>query len=249
MWHFYLVASALTAGVVIKIMLTLANRGRFMHGEKPTESDQRLSFALSALLPLGALLVYLPLGRPDLPSQPAIFANFEETLLRQQALMKERPYQILVEQNPDDQAALLQLAVINFRTGDFRESVKFYKRAVLQAQLHDDPMLRVYAVSMGEVQVLASNGIVGDDAVGTFEYVLSLYPESPIARYYLALAKAQHGRLAEAIADWEALLAEGPPRAYWKAQVRDAMAKARADLKAAAGAGEAPAPEGVPPPD
>ena len=238
MWHFYLVASALTAGVVIKIMLTLANRGRFTHGEKPTEGDKKLSFVLSALLPLGALLVYLPLGRPDLPSEPAIFANFEETMLRQQALMKERPFQVLVEQNPDDMAALLQLAMINFRTGDFRESVKFYKRAVLQAQKRDDALLRVYAVSMGEVQVLASNGVVGDDAIGTFEYVRTLYQDSPIARYYLALAKAQRGHPAEAIAEWETLLAEGPPRAYWKAQVRDAMAKARVDMKAAATAEE-----------
>lgn len=236
MWHFYLVASALTAGVVIKIMMTLANRGRFTHGEKPTAGDKNLSFALSALLPLGALLVYLPLGRPDLPSEPAIFANFEETMLRQQALMKERPFQVLVEKNPDDMAALLQLATINFRTGDFRESVKFYKRAVLQAQKSDDALLRVYAVSMGEVQVLASNGVVGDDAVGTFEYVRTLYPASPIARYYLALAKAQRGQLPEAIAEWETLLGEGAPRAYWKAQVRDAMAKARADLKAAGSA-------------
>lgn len=231
MWHFYIVASALTAGVVIKIMMTLANRGRFTHGGTPAAIDKNLSFALAVILPLGALAVYLPLGRPDLPSEPAIFSNIEETMLRQQALMKERPFQILVEQNPDDIAALLQLATINFRTGDFRESVKFYKRAVVQAQKSNNSLLRVYAVSLGEVQVLAANGRVDDDAVGTFEYVLTLYPGSPIARYYLALAKAQRGQTAEAIAEWETLLAEGTPRAYWKVQVREAMAKARLDLK------------------
>jgi cytochrome c-type biogenesis protein CcmH len=231
MWHFYIVASALTAGVVIKIMMTLANRGRFTHGGTPAAIDKNLSFALAVILPLGALAVYLPLGRPDLPSEPAIFSNIEETMLRQQALMKERPFQILVEQNPDDIAALLQLATINFRTGDFKESVKFYKRAVVQAQKSDNALLRVYAVSLGEVQVVAANGRVDDDAVGTFEYVLTLYPGSPIARYYLALAKAQRGQTSEAIAEWETLLAEGTPRAYWKVQVREAMAKARLDLK------------------
>ena len=231
MWHFYIVASALTAGVVIKIMMTLANRGRFTHGGLPAAIDKNLSVALAVILPLGALAVYLPLGRPDLPSEPAIFSNIEETILRQQALMTERPFQILLEQNPDDIAALLQLATINFRTGDFKESVKFYKRAVVQAQKTDNALLRVYAVSLGEVQVLAANGKVDDDAVGTFEYVLTLYPGSPIARYYLALAKAQRGQTAEAIAEWETLLAEGTPRAYWKVQVREAMAKARLDLK------------------
>lgn len=231
MWGFYIAASALTAGVVVKIMMTLANRGRFRHAGVPARADKNLSAALAVILPLGALAVYLPLGRPDLPSSPAIFSNIEETYLRQEALMKARPYQILIEQNPDDLAALLQLATINFRTGDFRQSVQFYKRAVLQAQKTDNPLLRVYAVSLGEVQVLASNGTVGDDAVGTFDYVLTLYPESPIARYYLALAKAQRGDPATAISEWEALLGEGAPRAYWKVQVRDAIGKARAQLK------------------
>jgi cytochrome c-type biogenesis protein CcmH len=234
MWGFYIVASALTAGVVIKIMMTLANRGRFTHGGKPTDADKNLSFALAVILPLGALAAYLPLGRPDLKSEQAIFSNFEETMLRQQALMKERPYQILVEKNPNDMAALLQLALVNFRTGDFKESVKFYQRAVVEARKNNDAMLRVYAVSLGEVQVLASGGKVGDDAIGTFEYVRTLYEGSPIARYYLALAKAQRGQREEAIVEWESLLAEGSPRAYWKAQVRDAMAKARAEIKAAA---------------
>ncbi|MBL8712047.1 MAG: tetratricopeptide repeat protein [Alphaproteobacteria bacterium] len=232
MWGFYIIASALTAGVVIKIMMTLANRGRFRHAGAPAGIDKQLSTVLAVILPLGALAVYLPLGRPDLPSSPAIFSNIEETYLRQEALMKARPYQILVEQNPDDLGALLQLATINFRTGDFRQSVQFYKRAVVQAQKTDNPLLRVYAVSLGEVQVLASNGTVGEDAVGTFEYVLTLYPESPIARYYLALAKAQHGDPATAISEWEALLGEGAPRAYWKVQVRDAIGKARAQLRA-----------------
>lgn len=232
MWGFYIIASALTAGVVIKIMMTLANRGRFRHAGAPEGIDKQLSTVLAVILPLGALAVYLPLGRPDLPSSPAIFSNIEETYLRQEALMKARPYQILVEQNPDDLGALLQLATINFRTGDFRQSVQFYKRAVVQAQKTDNPLLRVYAVSLGEVQVLASNGTVGEDAVGTFEYVLTLYPESPIARYYLALAKAQHGDPATAISEWEALLGEGAPRAYWKVQVRDAIGKARAQLRA-----------------
>ncbi|HYD18951.1 MAG TPA: tetratricopeptide repeat protein [Patescibacteria group bacterium] len=232
MWSFYLVAAALTAGVVFKLMLSLAGRGNFPHGAAPDKRDEKLSFWLGVLLPFGALLVYLPQGRPDLPGSPAIFANFEETMLRQQSLLSERPFQILVEKNPNDLGALLQLALINYRIGDFVESAKFYKRAVVEAQKIEHPLLRVYAVSLGETQVLASKGIVGEDAVGTFEYVRTLYPNSPIARYYLALAQAQHGRHAEAIQEWEDLLADGAPRAYWKAQVRDALAKSRAALKA-----------------
>lgn len=227
MWHFYIVAAALTAGVVIKLMLTLANKGRHRHGGEVAAGDQRLGHILAVLVPLCALGLYLPLGSPDAAGQPSVFTNLEDQILRQQSLLRRRPLQILLEQNPNDVAALVQLGNISTRLGQHREAVVFYQRAVTAAQAGNDTMLRVYAVTLGEAQVRASAGVVGADAAGTFEYVRTLYPLSPIARYYLALAKAQRGDNETAIAEWEVLLHDGPPGAYWKQQVRKAMADAR----------------------
>lgn len=231
MWHFYIVAAALTAGVVIKLMLTLANKGRHNHGGEVTAGDRRLGQVLAVVIPLCALGLYLPLGSPDIAGQPSIFTNLEDQILRQQALLRRRPLQILLEQNPDDLGALVQLGSISTRLGQHKEAVAFYQRAVVSAQRANDTLLRVYAVTLGEAQVKASEGIVGADAVGTFEYVRALYPQSPIARYYLALAKAQRGDNEAAIGEWEGLLSDGPPGAYWKAEVRKSMAAARKQLK------------------
>lgn len=231
MWHLYLVASLLAAGVAVRLVSTLMDRGRHRHGGGASAADGKLAVFICLFVPLGALSLYLPLGRPDLPGAPALFAAPEESLLRQQALLKQRPFQVLLGENPDDLGALVQLAVISVRLGELDEAVKFYQRAVAVAQQTNDVLLRVYAVSLGEVQVMAAKGRVGDDAVGTFEYVRTIYPGSPIARHYLALARAQRGQKAEAVAEWEKLLSDGPPGAYWKEQVRNALSRARAEMR------------------
>lgn len=227
MWMLYILASALTAGVVIKILLALAGKGRHRHGETVTASDRRLGNVLAVLIPLAALGVYLPLGSPNLEGSPAIFSNLDEMWTRQQALLARHPLQILVEKNPNDIGALVQLAAISRRLGAYPDAIKLYQRTVREAQKSNDMMLRLFAVALGETQVEAKKGIVGDDAIGTFQYVRTLYPGSPIARYYLALAKDQHGDTETAIAEWEELLSDTSPRAYWKEQVRNSLVDAR----------------------
>ena len=231
MWHLYIVASILAAGVVVKLVSTLKDKGRHRHGGGVTAQDHQLSVFLCLFVPLAALSLYLCLGRPDLQGSPAIFMGPEELVQRQQALLKQRPFQVLLEENPDSLTALVQLAVINANLGRHEEAVKFYKRAVVVAEATGDILLRVYVVSLGETQVLAAGGKVDDEAIGTFSYALKLYPGSAIAKYYLALAMAQRGDDEKAIAEWEELLSDNAPGFYWKEQVRNAMAEARARLK------------------
>ena len=161
----------------------------------------------------------------------AIFNNPGEMWSRQQALLRRHPLQVLLESDPGDLSALVQLAGISSQLGAYPEAVAFYLRAVVAAQKSNDMLLRVYVVLLGEAQVKATKGKVGDDAIGSFEYARTLYPGSPIARHYLALAKAQRGDPAAAITEWEALLGDGSPRAYWKEQVRKALAETRAEMK------------------
>lgn len=231
MWHFYIVASVLAAGVVLKLVATLQDRGRHRHGGGVTPHDYQLSVFLCLFVPLSALAVYLYFGRPDLRGSPAMFIEPEKAVQRQQALLKQRPFQVLLEKNPESLEALVQLAVISARLGKYDEAAKFYKRAVMVAEKTQDMMLRVYVVALGEVQVMASSGKVGDDAIGTFTYARTLYPGSPIARYYLALAMAQRGEEEKAIAEWEGLLSDGSPSSYWKERVRESMSEARKRLK------------------
>ncbi|MDE1152928.1 MAG: hypothetical protein PW788_10365 [Micavibrio sp.] len=231
MWYLYIVMSMLAAGVCIKLLMPLLAHGRHKHNDDITEADRRLLYGITCFVPLAALAVYLLTGRPDLPGSPAIFGNLDSLMDRQKSLLMRHPYQVLVEENPDDLGALVQLAQITSTLGNYKDSIKFYQRSVIVARETNDPLLRIYATQLGETQVLATGGTVGDDAIGTFEYVLTLQHDNPFGIYYLALAKQQHGDLDGAIRDWEGLLSDGPSAAYWKAMVRDALAKAQAEAQ------------------
>ena len=55
-------------------------------------------------------------------------------------------------------------------------------------------------------------------------------PADPRARFYLALAKAQAGDVAAALADWVKLEAEAPAEAPWRPAVTEQIARAAGQL-------------------
>ena len=67
-----------------------------------------------------------------------------------------------------------------------------------------------------EATVLAADGIVTEEARVAYEKILKLEPGRPEPRFWLALAKEQDGKLADALADYKALLAEAPADAPWR---------------------------------
>lgn len=223
--------SFLTAGVVIKLVNPLLGRGRFRHGDSMTRADRALAVMLMAAVPLLSMALYLSAGRPDLKGYQAVFYGVEELNARHLSLLAQRPMMILLERDENDVDALRTLGGIHNSLGNYEEAVKFYAHAVRSALAKQDPFLRLYAVALGEAQVRANGGRVGDDAVETFRFVETLYAESPLARHYLILSKKQDGDVRGAIDDWLVLLNEGPTRAYWKAMVRDALEDARQTLK------------------
>jgi len=238
MWSLYIFMSMLTAGVVIKLINPLLGRGRFAHkaaggtvGDTVTKADRSLVGVLLMIVPVAALSLYLVNGRPDLQGRPAVFYDLEAMGQRHLSLLAQRPMQILLEKDADDIGALKMLGKINSDLGNHAEAVKFYSHLVRSGVLQEDPYVRLYAVALGESQILANNNVVGDDAVATFHFVQTLYPESPLARHYLALRKFQQGKAEEAIAEWMQLLNEGPTRSYWKEMVRTQLGIARASLQ------------------
>lgn len=228
MLHLYIVMGVLAAGVILKISPPLLYHGEPSRGITSRTSDKYLAALLSLGLPAAALALYLALGSPDLPGRPAVLEDAAGMLEREAALLTERPLRTLLEENPEDIGALVKLAGVYMRLNNFAEAEKFYAKAVELAQTSGDEYLRIYARGLGRAQVKANKGFVGDKAAATFEYVLTLHANEPIARYYLALRLAQQGKTEAALAEWSSMLSEGTPLAYWKQYVRDAMAAARA---------------------
>ena len=141
--------------------------------------------------------------------------------------------EILLHENPDDLGALVTMADINNRLKNYAAAVKLFERVVAIAEEKQDLLLRVYVVALGEAQVMANNGEVGDDAIKTFEYALTIkgFGQSPIARYYLAMAKAQRGEPEKALIEWQMLLGEGSPGIFWKARLRQAITETKKALR------------------
>lgn len=194
------------------------------------KSDRRLGYALTVLIPLAALLAYLPLGRPDMQGQALVFKDPGQIGATRYIMLSEKPLRTLLTKNPNDMNAVMQLGVLNQRLGRYGEAVKFYRRAV---ELSVGNMKhRSIAAILGEAQVLANNGVVGMDAIETFEYVKTLHEGDPKARFYLALALAQNGEKEKALAEWRDLLNDAHAQVYWSDMVREQIAETASELRA-----------------
>jgi len=65
--------------------------------------------------------------------------------------------------------------------------------------------------------VLGADGVVTEEARIAYEKILRLEPGRAEARFWLALAKEQDGKLADALADYKALLGQSAVEAPWRA--------------------------------
>ena len=87
--------------------------------------------------------------------------------------------------------------------------------------LGEDPLRRA---AYGEALVAAAGGVVTDEARQAFDRAVAEQSGQPQARYYLALAAEQDGKKADAIKDYQSLLADSPPDAPWRSVVNARLA-------------------------
>jgi cytochrome c-type biogenesis protein CcmH len=192
-------------------------------GEKADTAPPRrrapIAAAVAALVPLCTLALYLTHGSPGLPSYPMAGrsgppleqANVAELIAKVERQLRE---------HPEDGQGWDVIAPIYFRLGRFREAADAYAKA---ARLQGETVRRL--AGFAEAAVLAADGIVGEEARVAFEKISQLEPARPEPRFWLALAKEQDGKLAEALADYRALLAQAPAGAAWREAVDGRVAE------------------------
>jgi cytochrome c-type biogenesis protein CcmH len=185
----------------------------------------RMVTGVAAIVVLGSVGLYAALGRPDLPSaqsqalavngqQAAQASNAQETAGLDVAALVQR-VEKRVADNPDDPEGWRMLGWSYYNTGRFQDSVTAYRRAVdLQK---DNPTLRAL---YGEAQVKAADGLVTQEALATFEQVLTIDPNDERARFFKGVAKAQKGDNQGAVDEWLALYKIAPADAEWAADLR-----------------------------
>lgn len=187
---------------------------------QPSRAARLVATSAVLVVPLLSWGLYIQLGSPDLPSQPLAErlaknpadSSVDELVARAEAHLAA---------NPSDGRGWDVLAPIYLRLQRFSDAVTAYRNAI---RLDGDTAAR--EAGLGEAIANAAGGIVSADAQSAFEQALKLDPANQKAAFYLAMALAQEGRLAEATAAWQKMLGLLPPDSPWRGAVQQALAEA-----------------------
>ncbi len=194
-------------------------------------SSRHATIALITALavPVLTLTLYLTHGSPGIPSMPfaqrsdpaADQAQLAQLIAQVEARLREHP-----EQGKGWEA----IAPVYLKLGRFREAADAYANA---ARLNGETAALL--VGRAEAAILASDGVVTEEARTAYEKILKLEPKRIEPRFWLALAKEQDGRLAEALADYQGLLTEAPADAPYRSALDFRVLEAKARIAAMAG--------------
>jgi cytochrome c-type biogenesis protein CcmH len=174
---------------------------------------------VAVVVPAGAVTLYLRLGAPQLPDEP--FA--ERQIAVEQAEARTREMERLtaqlaqrLEENPDDPRGWVLLGRSYRSMNRFADAARAFEKAMKLTGGNPD-----VATDYGEALVFAHDGTVTETAREAFLGALARDPDHYKARFYVAFAKAQDGKLREALQDWVDLAAMAPAGARWLDQVED----------------------------
>jgi cytochrome c-type biogenesis protein CcmH len=198
-----------------------------------------LGAAAVLAVPLISWGIYATIGSPGMPSQPLdqrlaqdpSQSSVEELVARAEAHLAA---------NPSDGRGWDVLAPIYLRTGRSAEAVTAYRNAIrLEGATADRE------AGLGEAIMSAAGGMVSAEAQEAFERALVLEEGHAKARYYLAVALAQEGKIAEAQAAWRAMADGLPEGSPWREAVEQAIAAAGSRVAAGESGASGPSQEDV----
>ncbi|MDF0698798.1 c-type cytochrome biogenesis protein CcmI [Rhizobium sp. MC63] len=184
---------------------------------KPARHHRVTEAFVLLILPVLGLCLYLTTGRPDLPAQP-LEARLENPG-NDVAVLIAKAERHLAE-NPDDGKGWDVLAPIYVRTMRVNDALVAYRNAI---RLLGPSPIRLDGLA--ETLMAVSDGVVTDEARQALEQSLTLEPDNPRARFYVALSMEQAGRADEARRAFEALAQQSPADAPWLPLVNEHIAK------------------------
>ena len=209
---------------------------------KPDPSRARYRLAAAALIAVGMPVIALPLyaylGRPQMPDEP-LASRPPASLASSDIEAAVAGVEAHLIAKPDDGKGWAVIAPVYMRLERYEDAARAYSEAL--RLLGEDGARRA---AYGEALVAAAGGVVTDNAREAFMKALADEPGLPQARFYLALAAEQDGRKADAIRDYESLIADAPPDAHWVDAVKTRLASLKGESPPqAAAAASAAVPE------
>lgn len=213
---------------------------------RPGGAAPLLAAGIALAAPVLALLLYAQLGRPGVPGQP--FAQRMEqrgTAVGQAGQPNAVPdahpagsgaaesMQSLtdrlakrLEANPGDPEGWSLLARSYQQLERHRDAVAALERAV--ALTRRDPQL---VAALAEARIMAADGTVPPQARAEFEEVLKQQPKDARARFYVAVAEAQAGKMKQGLDLLVALARDTPPEAPYLPMLRERIASMAGEMK------------------
>jgi cytochrome c-type biogenesis protein CcmH len=232
-----LIGEAEAEAARLEVSRRLLDAGESLQRQAPAAAvpkpSRRVAAALASLvvLVLGPLGLYLALGSPDLPGEPA-FARVATPTGRESIASLVSKVEAHLAHYPNDGAGWEILAPVYARLGRFDDAVSARKKALT---LNGATATR--EADLGEAETTAANGVVTADAKAAFERALARDAHEPKARYYLGVAAEQDGKNEDAAAIWRSLLADAPAGAPWVDFVRQSLARVSGSVPSLAVAG------------
>ena len=173
----------------------------------------RIALAFAAVLPVLAVGLYLQVGAPFVPDQPASAraAPAADTAKVDELI---QAVELRLHQNPEDGQGWDVIGPVYMKQGRFQEAADAFSNAT---RILGENTRRL--AGFAESTVLANDGIVTEPARTAYEKLMKLEPARIEPRFWLALAKEQDGKFAAATKDYEALLKDAPADATWRPMV------------------------------
>jgi len=212
--------------------LSLAELGAAVRGMLPRARAQGpwglVTLAgIGAVLPVGALAVYLLLGSPGLPGQP-----YAERIAREeQRHMASLPAAVRetitdmraqVEKDPDNPAAWLRLGRAYRLADEHDKAVDALERA--RALGPEGTQKAAVLSDLAESLILTHDGVLTDRIRSLFLDALRASPDDPRARFYLGVAAVQAGKPEMALAIWRDLSESSQNSDPWVPMLRQNLA-------------------------
>ncbi|MCC7047534.1 MAG: c-type cytochrome biogenesis protein CcmI [Alphaproteobacteria bacterium] len=233
---------AAAARLEVERRLLAASSGDAPAPGRPGGGAPLLAAGIALAAPVLALLLYAQLGRPGVPGQP-----FAQRMEQRGGAAQQNPtpdahptgsgaaesMQALTERlakrleaNPGDAEGWSLLARSYQQLERHRDAVAALERAVALTQR--DPQL---VAALAEARIMAADGTVPPQARAEFEEVLKRQPKDARARFYVAVAEAQAGKMKEGLDLLVALARDTPPEAPYLPMLRERIAAMAGEMK------------------
>ena len=171
------------------------------------------------LLPIGASVLYLAVGSPQLPGQPLAerAASAQQDTSIQTLIARVEAH---LERNPDDARGYEVVAPVYLRLGRYADAVNARRKAIALA---GETAQR--QADLGEALAALGNGVITADAKAAFERAFELDRNDLKALYFIGLAAEQDGDRKKAAAIWMTMLKDAPADAPWVPMVSEALTR------------------------